>query len=66
MSASDVADDNTETKKRASVSGRKKNVEGYKENIEVWENYIKNKGLVSSIANKIFYNKWEGYKNLTN
>tara|TARA_B100000519_G_scaffold17724_1_gene12966 strand:+ start:5664 stop:5771 length:108 start_codon:yes stop_codon:yes gene_type:complete len=35
MSASDFADDNTETKKRASVSGRKKNVEGYKENIEV-------------------------------
>jgi hypothetical protein len=34
MSASDFADDSTETKKRASVSGRKKNVEGYKENID--------------------------------
>jgi len=36
MSASDFADDIAKTKKRASVSGRKKNVEGYKENIEVW------------------------------
>jgi len=34
MSASDFADDNTETKKRASIFGRKKNIEGYKENID--------------------------------
>ena len=34
MSASDFADDNTETKKRASIFGRKKNIEGYSKSIE--------------------------------
>jgi hypothetical protein len=34
MSASVVADDSRETKKRASIFGRKKNIEGYKENID--------------------------------
>ncbi|GGF85465.1 hypothetical protein GCM10011338_42260 [Alteromonas lipolytica] len=57
MSASDLANDIAETKKRACIFGRKKNVEGYSKNIEPQLKSINNSGLATSFRNKIFYNK---------
>lgn len=57
MSAPNFYGDVTETKKRAVVFGRKKNVEGYSENIELKLFSIINNGIVGEWCNKIFYNK---------